>query len=88
MHAVCVLVRLLTCALFMSAQQTVLSTTPHRLSRPPGRNVLLVDDSIVRGTTSAQLVQLAREAGAKNIFFCSAAPAIRFPNVYGTSRGP
>ena len=48
-----------------------------------GRNVLLVDDSIVRGTTSAQLVALALEAGARNVFFCSAAPAIRYPNVYG-----
>lgn len=47
------------------------------------RNVLLVDDSIVRGTTSAQLVQLALESGAKRVFFCSAAPAIRYPNVYG-----
>lgn len=47
------------------------------------RNVLLVDDSIVRGTTSLQLVQMAREAGAKTVYFASAAPAVRFPNVYG-----
>ncbi len=48
-----------------------------------GRNVLLVDDSIVRGTTSAQIIDLAREAGARKVFFASAAPPVRFPNVYG-----
>ncbi|WP_428388873.1 amidophosphoribosyltransferase [Mucisphaera sp.] len=48
-----------------------------------GKNVLLVDDSIVRGTTSRQLIQMARDAGAKKVFYCSAAPAIRYPNVYG-----
>lgn len=47
------------------------------------KNVLLVDDSIVRGTTCKQIVQMAREAGAKKVYFCSAAPAVRFPNVYG-----
>jgi amidophosphoribosyltransferase len=48
-----------------------------------GKNVLLVDDSIVRGTTSQQIIQMAREAGAKKVYMASAAPAVRFPNVYG-----
>ncbi|MGH8581495.1 MAG: amidophosphoribosyltransferase [Gammaproteobacteria bacterium] len=47
------------------------------------RNVLLVDDSIVRGTTCKQIIQMAREAGARKVYFASAAPPVRYPNVYG-----
>ena len=48
-----------------------------------GRNVLLVDDSIVRGTTATEIIQMAREAGANKVYLTSAAPPIRYPNIYG-----
>lgn len=48
-----------------------------------GKNVMLIDDSIVRGTTCQQIIQMARDAGAKKVFFASAAPAVKYPNVYG-----
>jgi len=57
-----------------------LNTTPLEFK---DKNVLLVDDSIVRGTTSKQIIQMARDAGAKKVYFASASPAVKFPNVYG-----
>ena len=48
-----------------------------------GKNILLIDDSIVRGTTSKEIIQMARDAGARNVYFASAAPPVKYPNVYG-----
>ncbi|MDR2212982.1 MAG: amidophosphoribosyltransferase [Pseudomonadales bacterium] len=48
-----------------------------------GKNVMLVDDSIVRGTTCKQIIEMAREAGARKVYFCSASPPVKYPNVYG-----
>jgi amidophosphoribosyltransferase len=71
----------------MPGQSTRRKNVRQKLNALPtefkGKNVLLVDDSIVRGTTSREIVQMAREAGARKVIFASAAPPVRFPNVYG-----
>jgi amidophosphoribosyltransferase len=71
----------------MPGQTQRKSSVKHKLNAMElefkGRNVLLVDDSIVRGTTSGQIVKMAREAGAKKVYFASASPEVKYPNVYG-----
>ncbi|MEM1244677.1 MAG: amidophosphoribosyltransferase [Pseudomonadota bacterium] len=71
----------------MPGQHTRRKSVRQKLNTIPlefeGKNVLLVDDSIVRGTTGKEIIQMARDAGAKKVYFASAAPAVRFPNVYG-----
>jgi amidophosphoribosyltransferase len=71
----------------MPGQAERLKSVRRKLNAIPrefeGKNVMLVDDSIVRGNTSAQIVDMAREAGANKVYFASAAPPVRFPNVYG-----
>ena len=71
----------------MPGQQQRKKSVRQKLSAVPlefkGKNVLLVDDSIVRGTTCHEIIQMARDAGAKNVFFASAAPPVKYPNVYG-----
>ncbi|CAN5170186.1 amidophosphoribosyltransferase [soil metagenome] len=71
----------------MPGQATRRKSVRQKLNALPtefkGKNVLLVDDSIVRGTTSREIVDMAREAGANKVYFASAAPPVRFPNVYG-----
>ncbi|AXW88482.1 amidophosphoribosyltransferase [Lonsdalea britannica] len=71
----------------MPGQQTRIKSVRRKLNANRAefrdKNVLLVDDSIVRGTTSQQIVEMARDAGAKRVYLASAAPEIRFPNVYG-----
>ncbi|MGA8181182.1 MAG: amidophosphoribosyltransferase [Desulfobacterales bacterium] len=73
---------------FIMSNQRERETSVRRKLNPiaqefKNKKVLLVDDSIVRGTTSKQIIQLARAAGAKKVYFASAAPPVRFPNVYG-----
>jgi len=71
----------------MPGQAERLQSVRRKLNAIPlefrNKNVLLVDDSIVRGTTSKQIIKLAREAGARKVYFASAAPPVRYPNVYG-----
>ncbi len=71
----------------MPGQQQRKKSVRQKLSAVPlefkGKNVLLVDDSIVRGTTCHEIIQMARDAGARKVFFASAAPPVEYPNVYG-----
>lgn len=71
----------------MPGQETRRKSVRQKLSAIPsefkGKNVLIVDDSIVRGTTSREIVHMARESGANKVSFASASPPVRFPNVYG-----
>lgn len=71
----------------MPGQEQRIQSVRRKLNAVPlefkGKNVLLIDDSIVRGTTSQQIIQMARQAGANKVYFASAAPPVRFPNVYG-----
>jgi amidophosphoribosyltransferase len=71
----------------MPGQETRIKSVRQKLSAIPsefkGKNVLIVDDSIVRGTTSREIVHMARESGANKVSFASASPPVRFPNVYG-----
>ena len=71
----------------MPGQETRKKSVRQKLTAMPsefaGKNVLLVDDSIVRGTTSQEIVALARESGANKVYFASAAPPVKYPNVYG-----
>ena len=71
----------------MPGQEMRMKSVRRKLNAIPrefeGKNVLLVDDSIVRGTTSEQIIDMAREVGASKVYFASAAPPVRHPNVYG-----
>src|SRR3546814_17350472 len=71
----------------MPGQGERLKSVKRKLNAIPlefrNRVVLLVDDSIVRGTTSTQIVQMARDAGARKVYLASAAPQVRYPNIYG-----
>ena len=73
---------------FIMPEQAIRKKSVRQKLNPIGleikdKNILLIDDSIVRGTTSKQIIQMARKAGAKRVFFASAAPPVKYPNVYG-----